>query len=147
HQNQFVDRLNRVDPGRVAIYHLVNATGTGTYCHAKICVVDDIWAIVGSCNMNRRSLTNDAEISIAVLDETVERNRRKFARQRRTSLWAEHLGWTLRGDLPLIDDPVKGIGEWAKRAGTPGSPKLPAQAIRHGPISPASDTVIWDSEV
>jgi phosphatidylserine/phosphatidylglycerophosphate/cardiolipin synthase-like enzyme len=146
HQNQFVDRLNRVDPKRVSIYHLVNAAGTGIYCHAKVCVVDDIWAIVGSCNMNRRSLTNDAEISIAVLDETVERNRRKFARQLRIALWAEHLGLT-PAELPLIDDPVAGVAEWTKRAGTPGSPRPPAQAIRHGPLTPASDSFLWDSEV
>jgi phosphatidylserine/phosphatidylglycerophosphate/cardiolipin synthase-like enzyme len=146
HQNQFVDRMRGVDPKRVAIYHLVNASGTGIYCHAKVCVVDDIWAIVGSCNMSRRSLTNDPEISVAVLDETIEHNRRKFARDLRIALWAEHLGLT-PAELPLIDDPVAGFAEWAKRAGTPGSPKAPAQAIRHGPLTPASDNPLWNSEI
>jgi phosphatidylserine/phosphatidylglycerophosphate/cardiolipin synthase-like enzyme len=146
HQNRFVDRMTSVDPKRVAIYHLVNASGTEIYCHAKLCVIDDIWAIVGSCNMSRRSFTNDPEISVAVLDETIERNRRKFARQLRIELWAEHLGLT-PADLPLIDDPMAGMAEWAKRAGMPGSPKPPSQAIRHGPLSPASPSKLWDSEV
>lgn len=140
HQNQFVDRLRTVDPTRVEIYHLVNATGRGIYCHAKVCIVDDIWAIIGSCNMSRRSLTYDSEISIAVLDETIERGRRKFARSLRIALWQEHLGLT-PAELPLIDDLITGIAEWRKRAGT-----SPAHAVVHR--RPAgSNSSIWDAIV
>jgi phosphatidylserine/phosphatidylglycerophosphate/cardiolipin synthase-like enzyme len=55
---------------RVAIYGLENAAGTPIYVHAKVCVVDDIWAIVGSDNFNRRSWTHDSELSCAVIDES-----------------------------------------------------------------------------
>ena len=44
--------------------------GTPVYVHAKVCVVDDVWASVGSDNFNRRSWTHDSELSCAVLDET-----------------------------------------------------------------------------
>ena len=39
------------------------------YVHAKVCVVD-VWAIVGSDNLNLRSWTHDSELSCAVLDAT-----------------------------------------------------------------------------
>ena len=38
-------------------------TGTPVYVHAKVCVVDDVWASVGSDNFNRRSWTHDSELS------------------------------------------------------------------------------------
>jgi phosphatidylserine/phosphatidylglycerophosphate/cardiolipin synthase-like enzyme len=44
--------------------------GTPIYVHAKVCVIDDVWAAVGSDNLNRRSWTHDSELSAAVLDET-----------------------------------------------------------------------------
>ena len=37
-----------------------------------LCVVDDIWASVGSDNFNRRSWTHDSELSSAVLDTTLD---------------------------------------------------------------------------
>ena len=38
------------------------------YVHAKICVVDDVWATVGSNNFNTRSWTHDSELAAAILD-------------------------------------------------------------------------------
>ena len=43
-------------PGRVAVYGVENHEGTPVYVHAKVCVVDDTWASIGSDNFNRRSL-------------------------------------------------------------------------------------------
>ena len=57
---------------RVAVYGPENHAGTPVYVHAKVCVVDDVWASVGSDNVNRRSWTHDSELSAAVLDETVD---------------------------------------------------------------------------
>ena len=54
---------------RVAVYDLENEAGTPIYVHAKVVVIDDVFAAVGSDNMNRRSWTHDSELSIAVLDE------------------------------------------------------------------------------
>ncbi len=39
------------------------------YVHAKVCVIDDAWASVGSDNFNRRSWTHDSELSCAVIDQ------------------------------------------------------------------------------
>ena len=52
---------------------------TPVYVHAKVCVVDDVWACVGSDNFNRRSWTHDSELSCAVLDDTGEFARRPAA--------------------------------------------------------------------
>jgi phosphatidylserine/phosphatidylglycerophosphate/cardiolipin synthase-like enzyme len=75
----------RAAPGRVAAYGLENDVGTPVYVHAKVCVIDDIWASTGSDNFNRRSWTHDSELSAVVLDED-------YARDLRLTLAAEHLG-------------------------------------------------------
>jgi phosphatidylserine/phosphatidylglycerophosphate/cardiolipin synthase-like enzyme len=70
--------------------------------HAKVCVVDDIWASVGSDNFNRRSWTHDSELSNGVLDTTRDprepqdpagtgEGARVFARDLRLTLAREHL--------------------------------------------------------
>jgi phosphatidylserine/phosphatidylglycerophosphate/cardiolipin synthase-like enzyme len=88
---------------RVGIYDVENEIGTPIYVHAKVCVIDDVWATVGSDNLNRRSWTHDSELSCAVIDSELDERipldpgglgdgSRKFARALRLSLWAEHLG-------------------------------------------------------
>ena len=72
---------------RVAVYGLENSAGTPIYVHAKVCIVDDIWTIIGSDNFNRRSWTHDSEVSCAIIDEYGS-----FARQLRLGLGTEHLG-------------------------------------------------------
>jgi phosphatidylserine/phosphatidylglycerophosphate/cardiolipin synthase-like enzyme len=71
-------------PGRVSAYGIENHAGTPVYVHAKVCVIDDVWASVGSDNFNRRSWTHDSELSCVVLDED-------YARSLRLTLAAEHL--------------------------------------------------------
>jgi phosphatidylserine/phosphatidylglycerophosphate/cardiolipin synthase-like enzyme len=72
---------------RVAVYSPENESGTPIYVHAKVCVVDDTWAIVGSDNFNRRSWTHDSELSCAVIDEAGQ-----YPRALRLALAREHLG-------------------------------------------------------
>jgi len=79
-----LSRLMRLAPGRVAAYGLENHAGTPVYVHAKVCVIDDIWASTGSDNFNRRSWTHDSELTAVVLDED-------YARDLRLTLAAEHL--------------------------------------------------------
>ena len=67
-QLELIDRLRTEADGRFAIYDLENDVGTPIYVHAKTVVVDDVWAAVGSDNLNRRSWTHDSELSIGVLD-------------------------------------------------------------------------------
>ncbi len=72
------------------------------YVHAKVGIVDDQWATIGSANLNSRGMSHDAELNVAVLDPT-------FARGLRLSLWGEHLGllrdahtgWPAPASLPL----------------------------------------------
>jgi phosphatidylserine/phosphatidylglycerophosphate/cardiolipin synthase-like enzyme len=107
-----VDLLHRAGPGRVGIYSPENHDGVPVYVHAKVCVIDDVWACVGSDNVNRRSWTNDSELSCAVLDETRDPRppadpgglgdgARAYARQLRLRLGREHLD--LDSDDALLD--------------------------------------------
>ena len=87
---------------RFAVYDLENHEGTPVYVHAKIVVVDDVWAMVGSDNLNRRSWSHDSELSIGVLDSEADLREprdpaglgdgaRVFARDLRLRLCSEHL--------------------------------------------------------
>ena len=64
-----LETLRAAGGDRVAVYSPENEAGVPIYVHAKVCVVDDTWAIVGSDNFNRRSWTHDSELSCAVIDE------------------------------------------------------------------------------
>ncbi len=79
-----IGRLMDVAPDRVAAYGLENHAGVPVYVHAKVCLVDDIWASTGSDNFSRRSWTHDSELTAVVLDES-------YARDLRLTLAAEHL--------------------------------------------------------
>ena len=83
-RHRAIDRLLEVAPGRVAAYGLENHAGVPVYVHAKVCLVDDAWASIGSDNFSRRSWTHDSELSAVVLDED-------YARDLRLTLAAEHL--------------------------------------------------------
>jgi phosphatidylserine/phosphatidylglycerophosphate/cardiolipin synthase-like enzyme len=76
--------------GRVAAYGIENHAGRPVYVHAKICVMDDWWATIGSDNFNRRSWTHDSELSAVVVD-TQGGDHSAYARRLRLTLAAEHL--------------------------------------------------------
>ena len=61
-------RLRDAAPDRVALYGIENHQGTPVYVHAKVCIIDDLWAATGSDNFNRRSWTHDSELTAAVWD-------------------------------------------------------------------------------
>ena len=67
-------------PDRVHVFDLENEHGTPVYVHAKVAVFDDVWASVGSANLNRRSWSHDSELTAAVLDD--ERDERASRRSR-----------------------------------------------------------------
>lgn len=85
-----VNRLLEAGGDRVAVYGVENHRGQPVYVHAKVCVVDDWWATIGSDNFNRRSWTHDSELSAVVLD-TVGGDHSAYARRLRLTLAAEHL--------------------------------------------------------
>lgn len=118
---------------RFAIYDLENPSGTPVYVHAKVVVIDDVWAMIGSDNLNRRSWTHDSELSCAVLDEDVDPREprdpaelgdhaRVFARDLRLRLWREHLDCDRHDPVEDLLDPksafdamrdsAKGLQDW-----------------------------------
>ncbi|GAA5162788.1 phospholipase D-like domain-containing protein [Viridibacterium curvum] len=81
------------------------------YIHSKLLIVDDAVAIIGSANINDRSLTGngDTEIAAVVVDNAGIETRdlgnpqypaitRKFARELRRSLWTKHFGFAINGN-------------------------------------------------
>jgi phosphatidylserine/phosphatidylglycerophosphate/cardiolipin synthase-like enzyme len=120
-----VHHLVTAGGSRVAVYDLENEAGTPIYVHAKAMIVDDVWAMVGSANLNRRSWTHDSEIACAVLDQQRDPRppadpgglgdgARVFARRLRLRLWREHLGPGAAVEELL--DPVRGFELWRATA-------------------------------
>ena len=98
-----VRSLRAAGGDRVAIYGLENVAGAAVYVHAKVCIIDDVWASVGSDNLNRRSWTHDSELTAAVWDEGTD-GASPFAVALRRRLAAEHLELDGCGRAEL-DDP------------------------------------------
>jgi phosphatidylserine/phosphatidylglycerophosphate/cardiolipin synthase-like enzyme len=78
--------------GRIQAFCLATATQMDgalayrpIYVHAKVAIVDDLWATVGSANLNNRGMRDDTEMNVGVLDA-------ELAHDLRLLLWAEHLG-------------------------------------------------------
>ena len=63
-----IEMCQKAGQNRVHVFDVENHEGTPVYVHAKVCVVDDVWASVGSDNFNRRSWTHDSELSSGVFD-------------------------------------------------------------------------------
>ena len=93
---------------------------------AKVGVVDDVWAAVGSDNVNLRSWSHDSELSCAVIDDhrdqrepwvldRFEHGARVFARELRLQLSREHLDRQPTDDEDLLD-PVRAFAAFADTA-------------------------------
>jgi phosphatidylserine/phosphatidylglycerophosphate/cardiolipin synthase-like enzyme len=113
-RQQAIDELTAAAADRVAVYGIENHAGTPVYVHAKVCVIDDVWAAVGSDNINRRSWTHDSELSCAVIDDELDERAprvvdrfgdgaRRFARNLRLELLREHLDRAPGDDTELVD--------------------------------------------
>ena len=83
------------------------------YIHSKLLIVDDAVAIIGSANINDRSLTGngDSEIAAVIVDTegvelrdlgspTLKVQTRKFARELRKQLWRKHFGFMVESNGP-----------------------------------------------
>jgi phosphatidylserine/phosphatidylglycerophosphate/cardiolipin synthase-like enzyme len=88
-RHQALKVLRKAGGDRVVAYGIENTAGNPIYVHAKVCVIDDTWATVGSDNFNLRSWTYDSELTCAVHDGTGGQG---FPRQLRLALAREHLG-------------------------------------------------------
>jgi phosphatidylserine/phosphatidylglycerophosphate/cardiolipin synthase-like enzyme len=146
---------------RVAIYDIENLAGVPVYVHAKISVIDDVWASVGSDNFNRRSWSHDSEISCAVIDDERDGREphdpaglgdgaRKFARDLRLQLWREHLGRADGDDRGLLDpteavatfrDTAQALERWHLDGARGERP--PGRLRPHPRIQPSRKTTLW----
>lgn len=83
------------------------------YIHSKLLIVDDAVAIIGTANINDRSLTGngDSEIAAVIVDTegvelrdlgspTLKVQTRKFARDLREQLWRKHFGFLVESVGP-----------------------------------------------
>jgi phosphatidylserine/phosphatidylglycerophosphate/cardiolipin synthase-like enzyme len=164
---QAIEMCRRVDSARVHVFDVENHQGTPVYVHAKVCVVDDVWASVGSDNFNRRSWTHDSELSSAVLDTTRDprdprdpagtgEGARTFARDLRLQLAREHLDLDPDGadDDRLLDPDrfVQALHESAAAldawhaAGRRG-PRPPGRLRVHDPERLSRLTRLWATPV
>src|SRR6202158_4496483 len=160
-REQAVQVLLEAAPDRVAIYDIENLAGVPVYVHAKISVIDDVWASVGSDNFNRRSWSHDSEIACAVLDDErdarapVDRaglgdGARKFARDLRLQLWREHLGRAEGDDRDLLepDEAVARFRETAEalerwHPGGARDERRPGRLRPHPRIQLSRTTRLW----
>jgi phosphatidylserine/phosphatidylglycerophosphate/cardiolipin synthase-like enzyme len=146
-REEAVELCRRAAPDRVHVFDVENHAGNPVYVHAKVCVVDDVWASVGSDNFNRRSWTHDSELSCAVLDETRDARApadpaglgdgaRVYARELRLALLREHLD---RSDVDALTDPdetvralrasADALRDW--HAGGGRGPRPPGRLMPH----------------
>jgi phosphatidylserine/phosphatidylglycerophosphate/cardiolipin synthase-like enzyme len=105
-RNAALGLIRSAAPHRVGIYGIENRAGTPIYVHAKVCVLDNVWATVGSDNFNRRSWTHDSELTAAVWDERASAADApdSYAAQLRTTLAREHLELA-EDDATELSDP------------------------------------------
>src|ERR1700687_350495 len=160
-REQAVQVLLEAAPDRVAIYDIENLAGVPVYVHAKISVIDDVWASVGSDNFNRRSWSHDSEISCAVIDDERDARApvdpaglgdgaRRFARDLRLQLWREHLGREDGDDGDLLD-PLEAVAKFKETAlalerwhkGCRHGEKPPGNVRPHPRIQPSRTTRLW----
>ena len=116
---QVMERLRKAGGDRFRMMHIERNDGKQIYVHAKVLLVDDCYASIGSANFNARSLTNDSELQLGIVDTALvtvpfggkPQQVTRFAHELRCALWAEHLECT----PDLVRDPIAAFdGLWAR---------------------------------
>lgn len=160
-RREAIDACKAASPDRVHVFDIENHQGTPVYVHAKVCVIDDVWACVGSDNFNRRSWTHDSELSCAVLDDTRDEREptdpagggdgaRVFARELRLELMREHLD---RDSDDGLIDPADAVREFVAAAaaldawyeGGQRGPRPPGRLRSHRTEELGRFTRLWAS--
>ena len=160
-RQQALDDVREAGGDRVAVYGIENRDGTPVYVHAKVSVVDDVWASVGSDNVNLRSWTHDSELSCAVIDAALDEREprvldrfgdgaRVFARQLRLQLAREHLDREENDDADLLDpisafaafrDSAERLQSWHDEGGT--APRPPGRLRPYAAARLTRRTLAW----
>jgi phosphatidylserine/phosphatidylglycerophosphate/cardiolipin synthase-like enzyme len=89
---------------RVGVYSVENHEGTPVYVNGKVCVVDDVWAAVGSADLSLRSWTRDSGLSAAVVDQFTDAP--GLPATLRRELCGEHLDQAGPDSVDLRDGPA-----------------------------------------
>jgi phosphatidylserine/phosphatidylglycerophosphate/cardiolipin synthase-like enzyme len=135
-----LDAMRLAGSDRVSVYSPENVAGTPVYVHAKVCIIDDTWAAVGSDNLNLRSWTYDTELSCAVIDEAGT-----YASNLRRELNREHVDRDL--ELPEVFDAFAESAAALDRWYAEGcvGPRPPGRLRRYDPPRLSWLTQIWAS--
>ena len=134
-RHEVVERLRKAGAERFQIFHLERTSGAAAgkqiYVHAKLMIVDDCYVSIGSANFNGRSLTNDTEIEIGIVDEQTltitmagipNQPVCRFAHDLRRQLWAEHF----QQDAATLQDPIAALSRlWPAASGAQGQRATP----------------------
>lgn len=169
-RRQFIEALKEVAPDKVHVFYLgrpipgpghgpgeVATEGDGPktsgsvdyrdeiYCHSKVWIIDDVVAKIGSANCNRRSYTHDSEMDIVMVDGALDSGARRFARNFRLELWAEHLGLPDSGKA-LLEDHKLALHYWLP-AGRFASAHIRDYAHMDLMDEDELSTTLWDNYV
>ncbi len=154
-RHEVVQRFIKAGGDRFHIFHLEQPFGEREqiYVHSKLMIVDDCYVSIGSANFNGRSMTNDTEIEIGIVDEdlvetTVDGQPARvcrFAHELRCRLWAEHF----ERPVESLRDPIAAIARlWPEGEGDDGRRAQPHHVsigiLNIDPIAEHITTLIMD---
>jgi phosphatidylserine/phosphatidylglycerophosphate/cardiolipin synthase-like enzyme len=122
--------LNENERSRVVLYKCRQY-----YTHAKVMIVDDKFAIIGSANIQNRSLFSDFEHSISFIDNDDYHTVKEF----RQELWNEHFR-TTPSQATEVAEVNPGLRVWNEQWGTAGASfTIPAHLELTAIVPPAPD--------
>lgn len=112
------------------------------FIHAKLVLIDDIFASLGSVNMNRRSMYHDGEISAQVVPGRLRAAVDNPVRSLRCRIWADHLGLAVDAAESELADPLAAL-ELFHRPRAAGNPLVPFTLLDN--MQPAGPGVEGDT--
>jgi phosphatidylserine/phosphatidylglycerophosphate/cardiolipin synthase-like enzyme len=126
HRREFIQSLKAAGGDKVRVFTLQPHGNTPefqdgkvahTYVHAKIWIIDDEFAVIGTVNSNRRSWSHDAEVAAGVYETSTDPVLHyRLAHWLRIVIWQEHLGMqTIKGSAAELADGVASAVHWIHR--------------------------------
>jgi phosphatidylserine/phosphatidylglycerophosphate/cardiolipin synthase-like enzyme len=91
------------------------------FIHAKIVLIDDVYASIGSANMNRRAMFHDGELNAIVVPGRLRAAVDNPVRSLRCRVWGDHLGLPPHVAEAELADPLAALPLFARTraAGNP----------------------------
>ena len=110
------------------------------FIHAKLVLVDDVYASIGSVNMNRRSMFHDGEISAQVVPGRLRAAVDNPVRSLRCRIWGDHLGLPPDAAEAELADPFAALALF-RRPRAAGNPLVPFELLDDmQPVGPGVET-------